>query len=174
MVDEKKAPRISSGAPLCCAEDALINYNIFRLARADHPLRIYKAVHVNGDPAIIHEHEVRVSDQPEMARPVTLDEELFRMPAKTEHFGVTRLELLLVHRRRLARARTCPSLSLVYFLSTTLNFRLSTGLCRRLRFCLRLARLVHVFLLPFRRRSSLGFFRLPLRRRLFLLWLRLA
>jgi hypothetical protein len=115
IVDAKKAPGISSGALLCCAEDALINYNIFRLARADHPLRIYKAVYVNRDPAVIHEHEVRVADQPEMTRPVTLDEELFRMPAKTEHFGVTRLELLLVHRRRLARARTCPSLSLVYF-----------------------------------------------------------
>ena len=34
-----------------------------------------------------------------------LDEELFRMPAKTEHFAVTRLELFLVHGRRLIRAR---------------------------------------------------------------------
>jgi hypothetical protein len=46
---------------LCRAEAALINYNIVRLARADHPLRIYKAVYVNRDPAVIHEHEVLLS-----------------------------------------------------------------------------------------------------------------
>jgi hypothetical protein len=66
---QKKAPRISSGALLCGAEDALVNYNKIRIARADHAFRVYKAVHVNRDPAAVHEHEVRVPDQPEMARP---------------------------------------------------------------------------------------------------------
>src|SRR6266446_9914340 len=115
----KKALRISSRALLCRAENALIHFNHLRIARADHSLRIYKAVHVNRDPAAVHEHEVRVRDQPEMARPESLDEELFRMPPKTEHFAVTRPELLLVHCRRLirarhvrlARARTRPRLS---------------------------------------------------------------
>src|SRR5213083_3753075 len=101
---QKKALRISSGALLCRAKDALLNFNKVRIACADHPLRIYEAVHVNRDPAVVHEHEVRVPDQPEMVRPESLDEELFRMPPKTEHFGVTRPELLLVHRRRLTRA----------------------------------------------------------------------
>jgi hypothetical protein len=173
---KKKRPAFSSGALLCRAEGALINYNIVRIARADYPLGIDKAVHVNRNPAVIHEHEVRTPDQPEVARPETLDEELFRMPTKTEHFAVTRLELLLIHRRRLARARTRPSLSLVYVLSATLNVRLSTYLSRRLRFsclrfCLRFVLLLHVCLLLFRRRSCLRFLRLFLRR---LLWLRLA
>src|SRR6266571_1682046 len=101
---QKKAPRISSGALLCRAKDALLNFNKVRIACADHPLRIYEAVHVNRDPAAVHEHEVRVPDQPEMVRPESLDEELLRMPSKTEHFGVTRPELLLVHGRRLTRA----------------------------------------------------------------------
>src|SRR5438128_731225 len=65
----KKTLRISSGALLCRAENALIHFNKLRIARADHPLRIYEAVHVNRDPAAIHEHEVRVRDQPEMVRP---------------------------------------------------------------------------------------------------------
>src|SRR5438876_11153208 len=85
------------------AGDALINYNKLRIARADHSLSIDKACHVNRDPAAVHEHEIRVPDQPEMARPVSLDEELLRMPPKSEHFPVTRLELLHVH-FRLARA----------------------------------------------------------------------
>jgi hypothetical protein len=188
-ISTKKAPRISSGALLRSAEDALINYNIVRIPRADHPLRIYKAVYVNGDPAVIHEHEVRVADQPEMVRPESLDEELFRMPPKIEHFAMTRLELLHVHLRglihvrlarrsiyvRLVRARTCPRLIPVYVRSTTLNVRLSTYVCARFRFCLRFALLLRGMhlLLPLRRRSRLRFFRLPLRR-LFLLWLRLA
>jgi hypothetical protein len=186
---QKKALRISSGALLCCAEAALLNFNILGIAGADHPFRIYKAVHVNCDPAVVHEHEVRVADQPEMVRPESLDEELFRMPPKTEHFAMTRLELLHVHLRglihvrlarrsiyvRLVRARTCPRLIPVYVRSTTLNVRLSTYVCACFRFCLRfvlLLRGTHL-LLPFRRRSSLRFFRLrlPLRR---LLWLRLA
>src|SRR5439155_24434223 len=66
---QKKALRISSGALLCRAEDALVNFNKVRIACADHPLRKHEAVHVNRDPAAIHEHEVRVADQPEMVRP---------------------------------------------------------------------------------------------------------
>src|SRR6266705_4275740 len=81
----KKAPRIPSGALLCRAENALVNYNKVRIARADYPLRVYKAVHVNCDPAAVQEREVRAPDQSEMARPTSLDEELFRMPPKTEH-----------------------------------------------------------------------------------------
>src|SRR4030095_4987593 len=130
----KKALRISSGALLCSAENALINnFDKIRIARADHPLRIYKAVNVNRDPAAIHEHEVRIPDQPEMSVPESLDEDLLRMPSKTEHFAVTRLELLLVHRRRLihvrlarARVRTCARLIPVYVRSATLNVRLPT------------------------------------------------
>jgi len=167
---KKKALRIFSGALLCRAEDALVNFNKVRIACADHPLRKHEAVHVNRDPAAIHEHEVRVADQPEMVRPESLDEELFRMPPKTEHFAVTRLELLHVHLRRLihvrlARARTCARFTPVYVLSATLNVRLSTYLSARLRFCLRFVRLLRgVYLLSFRfRRRRLRFLRLPLR-----------
>jgi len=113
--------------------NALIDFNKVRVARANHPFRVDKAVYVNCDPAAVHEHEVRTPDQPEMARPVSLDEELLRMPSKTEHFAVTRPELLLVHRRRLirasnvglARARTRTSFILVYVWSVTLNLCLS-------------------------------------------------
>src|SRR5438874_5636810 len=140
---KKKAPAFSSGALLSRAEDALINFNKVRIARADYPLRKYEAVHVNRDPTAIHEHEVRVPDQPEMVRPESLDEEFFRMSPKTEHFTVTRPELFLIHRRRLirvphvrlARARTRPRFIPVYVLSATLNVRLSTY-SARLRFCL--------------------------------------
>jgi hypothetical protein len=46
---------------LCSAANALINnFDKIRIARADHPLRIYKAVNVNRDPAAIHEHEVLI------------------------------------------------------------------------------------------------------------------
>src|SRR2546430_6016493 len=175
----KKAPRISSGALLRRTEAALLDFNKFRIAGADYPLRIYEAVHVNRDPAAIHEHEVGVPDQPEMARPESLDEELFRMPPKTEHFAVTRPELLLVHRRRLtraphacltrasacARARTCARFILVYLLSATLSVRLSTDGRARLRFRLRFTRLrlLRAHLLRFHRRSSLRVLRLPLR-----------
>ena len=80
---------------------ALINnFNKVRLAGANYPLRVGKAVYVNRDPAAVHEHEVEISDQSEMVRPVPLDEELFRMPPKAEHFAVTRSELFLVNRRR--------------------------------------------------------------------------
>src|SRR5438046_7826405 len=140
----KSAPHFH-GALLCRAEDALVNFNKVRIACADHPLRKHEAVHVNRDPAAIHEHEVRVADQPEMVRPESLDEELFRMPPKTEHFAVTRLELLHVHLRRLihvrlARARTRPSLSPVYVrpvyvLSTPLTVRLCTHVDAGLAFC---------------------------------------
>jgi hypothetical protein len=95
------------------AEAALINLNKVRIARADHPLRIHEAVHVNRDPAVVDKREVRVADQPEMVLPESLDEELFRMPLKTEHFAMTRPELLHVHLRlirvprvRFVRART--------------------------------------------------------------------
>src|SRR5205823_6287742 len=116
----------------------------------------------------------------EMVRPESLDEELLRMPPKTEHLAVTRPELLLIHCRRLiraphvrlARARTYPRLSPVYVRSATLNIRLSTHACAHLRFCLRfscllLLRVAHF--LSFRRRCRLRFVRLPLR----LLWLRI-
>src|SRR5213592_396754 len=144
---QKKALRVFSGALLCRAKDALFDFDKLRIACADHPLRIYEAVHVNRDPAAVHEHEVRVPDQPEMVRPESLDEELFRMPAKTEHFAVTRLELLHVHLRRLihvrlARARTRARFIPVYVLSLTLNVGLPTCLSARLRFCLRFALLL--------------------------------
>ena len=160
----KKAPRIFSGALLCRAKDALINYDKVRIARANHPFRVDKAVHVNRDPAAVHKDEVGVPDQPEMIRPKSLDEELLRMPPKTEYFAVTRPELLLVHRRFLARTRTRSSFTPVQVLSATLNIRLSTYICVRLRFCLRLVRLLrgaHVLL--FRRRCRLRFVRLPRR-----------
>ena len=64
---QKKAPRISSGALLCRAEAALLNFDKLGIARADHALRIYKAVHVTCDPAAVDKHEVRVPDQPELA-----------------------------------------------------------------------------------------------------------
>ena len=101
---KKSAPHFS-GALLCVAQkNALINnFNKVRFARADHTLRVCKTVHVNRDPAAVQEDEVRIADQPEMVRPVSLDEELFRMPPKTEHFAMTRSELFLVHRRRLIR-----------------------------------------------------------------------
>lgn len=102
---KKSAPQCS-GALFCCATNALINnFNKVRLARADHVLGVRKAVHVNCDPTSVYEHEVRIPDQSEMARPISLNEELFRVPSKTEHFGVTRSELVLVHSRRLVRAR---------------------------------------------------------------------
>src|SRR5436190_11963011 len=71
------------------AANSLSDYNIFRIPRADHPLRIDKASHLNRDPAAVHEHEVRIPDQPEMVRSESLDEELFRVLTETEHFGVT-------------------------------------------------------------------------------------
>ncbi len=186
----KKALRISSGALLCREDDALINFNKFRIARADDALRIYKAVHVNRDPATIHEREVRVANQPEMSFPEPLDEEFLGMSPKIEHFCVTRLEFLLVHGRRLTcaphvrltrvhvrlarastRARTHSRLCLVYLRGATFNACLSAYVCARLRFCLRIGLLLSgAHLLPFRWRSSLRFFRLLLR----LLWFRLA
>src|ERR1043166_3646381 len=146
----------------------LIDYNKVRVPLANNALGICEPVHVNCDPAAVHKHEVRVPDQTEMARAESLDEELFRMPPKTEHFAVTRPELLLVHCRCLtrarahacARARTCASFSPVYVLSAALNVRLSTHTGARLRFRLLFTRL---FLITFRRRSRLRFLRLLLR-----------
>src|SRR5882724_8056627 len=159
---QKKAPRIFSGALLYRAKDALINFDKVRIARANHTFRVDKAVHVNRDPAAVHEDEVRVPDQPEMVRPKSLDEELLRMPPKTEHFTVTRPELLLVHRRFLARTRTRSSFTSVHVLSATLSIRLYV--CVRLRFCLRFVRLLRgTHLLLFRRRCRLRFVRLPRR-----------
>src|SRR5438552_7423352 len=172
---QKKAPRIFSGALLCRAENALLNLNKLRIACADHSLRVNEAVHVNRDPAAVHEREVRIPDQSEMVRPESLDEELFRMPAKTEHFAMTRLELLHVHLRGLihvglarasARARTRARLIRVHvLLCAALNVRLTTYISARLRFCLRFARLrlFGTHFLPFRRRRRLGFLGLPLR-----------
>jgi hypothetical protein len=40
------------------AEALLFNYHVLRIPRADYPLGIYVAVHINCDPAIIHEHEI--------------------------------------------------------------------------------------------------------------------
>src|SRR6266480_3662371 len=160
----KKTPRSSSGAFLCRAKDALVNYNKVRIARADQPFGVDKAVHVNRHPAAVYEDEVRVSDEPEMVRPKSLDEKFFRMPPKTEYFTVTGPELLLVYGRFLARARTRSSFTLVHVLSATLNIRLSTYVCVRLRFCLWLVRLLrgtHVLL--FRRRCRFRFVRLPRR-----------
>src|SRR6266853_5948170 len=97
---KKSAPQFS-GALFCCATNALFNnFDKVRLARANHALGVRKAVHVNCDPASVNEYKVRISDQPEMARPISLNEELFRVPSKAEHIGVTRHELVLVHSRR--------------------------------------------------------------------------
>src|SRR6478672_13791858 len=105
-----------------------------------------------------------------MARTVSLDEELFRMPPKTEHLAMTRSELFLVHRGRLIcvphvrLARTRTSFSPVHVRSVTLNLCLSAYVCSRLRFCLRFALLlrgVHFF--RFRWGSSLRFLCLLLR-----------
>ena len=188
---QKKALRISSGALLFQADDALINFYKVRIARADHAFRVYKTVHVNCHTAAVHEHEVRVADQAEMVRPKALDKELFWMPPKTKHFAMTRPEFLLANGRRLirashvrlvrtfdvglvrartyvslARGRACPRLILLYLRGAALD------VCACLRFCLRFGLLLlGTHLLPFRRRCGLRFVRLPLRR---LLWLRLA
>lgn len=172
QVDTKKALRISSGALLCRSEDALLNFNKVRITRADHPLGIHEAVDVNCDPAAVQEHEVRVPDQPEMVRPVSLDEEFFGMPAETEHFAMTGPELFLVYGRRLVgathvrlvRARTCSRFILVYVWSATFDFCLSAYACAGLRFRLRLIRfLLRAHFLCFRWGSSLRFVGLPLR-----------
>ena len=113
---------------MCRAKDALVNnFNKLRIAGADHPLRVRKAVHVNRDPAAVQKDEVRISDQSEMVRPVSLDEEFFRMPPKTEHLAMTSSELFVVYGRRLIRVhvrlagvRTRTRLSLVYMSATLL------------------------------------------------------
>src|SRR5207247_8317041 len=58
----KKSAQHFQRSAFCRAANALLNFNKLRIARADHPLRIHKAVHVNRDPAAVHEHEVRVPD----------------------------------------------------------------------------------------------------------------
>ena len=63
---------------MCRAKDALVNnFNKVRIAGADHPLRVRKAIHINRNPAAVQKDEVRISDQPEMVRPVALDEDSF-------------------------------------------------------------------------------------------------
>src|SRR5690242_11279833 len=98
-----------------------------------------------------------------MARTVTLDVELFRMPPKTEHFTMTRPELVFVDSSSLAGARMHTSLSFVH-MSAAFNIRVSTRVCRSLRSGLRVLAITHV--LPCRWHSSLGLFRLSLRCRL--------
>src|SRR3954454_24889856 len=100
-----------------------------------------------------------------MARTVALDKELFGMSPKTEHFTMTRSELVLVDGRSLASARMHTSLRAVY-MSAILNVCLSTCVCRTLRSRLRAVSSTHV--LPFGWHSRLGFFRLPLGCRLLL------
>src|SRR6266700_4113528 len=149
-IDAKKRSAFR-GALLSYADDALLHFYKLGLAGADHPLCIDKTVHVNGDPATVHEREVRVPDQPDMVCPVALNEKLFRMPPETENLAMTRHEFIFVHRRRLirarhvclARARTHTTLfRSVYLLGATANVRLSTYLCARFRFCLRFALLL--------------------------------
>ena len=111
---------------MCRAKDALVNnFNKLRIAGADDPLRVRKAVHVNRDPAAVQKDEVRISDQLEMVRPVSLDEEFFRMPPKTEHLAMTSSELFVVYGRRLIRvhvrlAGVRTRTSLVYMSATLL------------------------------------------------------
>ena len=50
--NEKNAPHFS-GALVCRANNALINYNKFRVARANNALRVCKPVHINRDPAAV-------------------------------------------------------------------------------------------------------------------------
>jgi hypothetical protein len=101
--DQAKSAPDLRGALFVLRKDALINFDKVRIARADHPLCVRKTVHVNRDPTAVHEYKIRIPDQPEMARTVSLDKELFRMPSKTEHLAMTRSELFLVHCRRLIR-----------------------------------------------------------------------
>ena len=153
---------------------ALFNNDKVRFTLADYALRVGKTIHVNRDPAAVHEHEVAVTDHSEMARPVSLDEELFWVPSQTEHFGMTGSELFLVYRRCLIRVhvclagtRTCTRLSFIY-MSATFNVGLSMDLRPRLRFCLWIVLILRgTHLLTFCRCSSLRVLRLPLR----LLWL---
>src|SRR5215211_3170005 len=144
---QKKAPRIFQRSAFVACKTPLINFDKLRIAGANHSLRVCETVHINRYPATVHEHKVRISDQPEMVRPIPLNEELFRVPSKTEHFAVPRSEFILVHGGRLirvhvplARARTYPSLtpiypslSPVYVPSLTLNIGLSAHICARVR-----------------------------------------
>ena len=159
----QKALRISAER-LARSRYALINFDKVRIAHADHALRKHEAVHVNRDPAAVHEYEVGIPDQPEMVLPESLDEKFFRMAPKAEHFAVTRPELFLVHRCglirvphvRLIRVRTCPRSIPIFVLSGAPNVRLP-----RLRFCLLLGLLLFgTRLFLFGRRSSLRFLRL--------------
>ena len=79
------------------AKDALINHNKVRITRANHPFRVDKAIHVNRDPAGVHEDEAGVPDQPEMIRPKSLDEEL--LPER-RYFNVGNCPSALTAHRR--------------------------------------------------------------------------
>ena len=59
--DQKKRSAFH-GALLSYADNALLHFYKLGLAGADHPLCIDKTVHVNGDPATVHEREVGVPD----------------------------------------------------------------------------------------------------------------
>src|SRR5439155_17836372 len=115
---QKKRPAVPAER-FCVSrrEMRLVNFDEFRITRANHLFAVDKAVHVNRDPAAVHEDEVGVPDQPEMVRSKSLDEELLRMPPKAEHFTVTRPELLFVYGRFLARARARSSFTFVHVLS---------------------------------------------------------
>src|SRR5262249_22330823 len=143
---KKSAPHLSR-ALSCHAKRALFNNDKVRITRANHALRVGKTVHINGDPTTVQEYEVRIPDQPEMARTVSLYEEFFRVSPKTKYFAVTRSELFLVDCRRVIRihvrltgVRTRTRLVLVY-VSAPLNVRvrLFTYVRPGLRFCLWIA-----------------------------------
>src|SRR5207244_3561884 len=112
------------------------------------------------------ENEVRLPDQAKMGRSESLDEELFGMAPKTEHFAVTRLELLHVYlhvRLICARTRFSFPVRVLNTILVALNVRLSAHLCGGLSFCLRFALLLcGAFLFSFGRRCRLGFCGLPL------------
>jgi hypothetical protein len=86
---------------------ALFNFNEVGITRADHSLRVGETVHVNSDPTTVQEYEVRITDHTEMIRTISLHEELFRVPTKTEHLTVTGSELVLVYGGRMVRVHVC-------------------------------------------------------------------
>jgi len=149
---QKSAPRCARSASVS-VEAALFHYDILGIARADHSLGVNEAVHIDCDPAIIHEDEVRVADQSDMTRSKSLHEEVLWMSSKAEHFSVTRPELLFIHNRRglirvpyvrvvstpdaclvrsphvrLARGGPFSGRILFYLLRTTLYVRLSANI----------------------------------------------
>src|SRR5690242_4213489 len=105
-----------------------------------------------------------------MVRPETLDEELFGMASKREHFAVTRLELLLVHLRLSLGLARCTRFRLLCARRATFRFCPFSHGCAGLRFGLGFALLLRgTRLFLFRRCFLLIFVRLPLRRTLLLI-----